>query len=493
VEVQLLEADPINAAIAAAQRPADLTFKVITGAMTASLDETTGKKSLHCTASSTVEDLHGDVMTEDCVRDMAKQAKAKAMTIFLNHRYSVPEDVFGKTVSSQVLTRTTDPDTGKDVWDMDLDIDLAGSNPRTEKTWALIKDDMVRLGVSIGALIEEFDFKDKELGWWGGLIIKRVKLLEASIVGIPANQRSWVQNSVIAIGKSLGMSEEQIRARIKGQVTSPVTVHKIEANGVTRAMSTSTRVLLDGKDVTDEVTLDVTTKEADVNPDGTITLEADGPKNVIINGVPIMVPGAVYEQAEDDSVTKVADPGTPEALAFIREWGDETSVTPLTLSTAQIKLHREKLAELPSPETAAAPEGETSAEDAATNPDPTAGETPASDAALESAKTAAGSLSVTDDQKPLLEIVLGALEAAAGEVASLRNALTTKTEELTKVTAERDQALIDVKAAAEIVETLAKLPIGRKATFAGEIQGFRSRFAGMYDDDFLRMLESQER
>ncbi len=39
-------------------------------------------------------------MTSDCVQGMAPQAKAKGMTIFLNHSYQVPEDTFGKTVDA---------------------------------------------------------------------------------------------------------------------------------------------------------------------------------------------------------------------------------------------------------------------------------------------------------------------------------------------------------------------------------------------------------
>jgi hypothetical protein len=173
------------------------TFNIVTKAMTVKEAEN-GRRSLHCTASSTVEDLHGDTMTDECVRDMAAQAKSKGMTIFLNHRYNVPEDVFGVTQDSAVTSRAQDSE-GTAIWDLDLDIDLAGTNPRVPKTWELIKDDQVKLGVSIGAMIVDWDYKDEKQGWWGGLVIKKVDLLEASIVGIPANQRSWVQNAVAAI------------------------------------------------------------------------------------------------------------------------------------------------------------------------------------------------------------------------------------------------------------------------------------------------------
>lgn len=172
-------------------------FKIVTGALKA-VDSPDGRRVLHCTASSTITDRHGDEITEDCIRDMSKQAVEKSMTIFLNHHYIVPEDVIAKTYATQVLNRVKTDD-GAQIWDLDLDIEMVNSNPRADKTWDLLKGDMVKLGVSIGAMIEDWEYIDKDAGFWGGLRIKKVDLLEASIVGIPANQRSWVQNAVKAI------------------------------------------------------------------------------------------------------------------------------------------------------------------------------------------------------------------------------------------------------------------------------------------------------
>lgn len=169
----------------------------MTGALKA-VETADGRKTLHCTASSTINDRHGDEITEDCIRDMATQALSKGMTIFLNHEYKWPEDAIGKTIASQVLNRTTDKD-GNQIWDMDLDIELANSNDRGQKSWRLIKEDGLNAGISIGAMIEDWEYIDKDAGFWGGLRIKKVDLLEASIVGVPANQRSWVQNAVKAI------------------------------------------------------------------------------------------------------------------------------------------------------------------------------------------------------------------------------------------------------------------------------------------------------
>jgi hypothetical protein len=77
-----------------------------------------------------------------------------------------------------------------------------------DQVYAQVKEDGIRLGVSIGAYILEYDFKDKDKGYWGGLIINKVLLVETSIVGIPANQRSWVQNAAMAIAqKHYGLTE----------------------------------------------------------------------------------------------------------------------------------------------------------------------------------------------------------------------------------------------------------------------------------------------
>jgi len=180
-------------------------FKIVTGALKA-VDSPDGRRVLHCTASSSITDRHGDEITEECIRDMSKQAVEKSMTIFLNHHYIVPEDVIAKTYAAQVLNRVK---TSEDIqiWDLDIDIEMVNSNPRADKTWDLLKGDMVKLGVSIGAMIEDWEYIDKDAGFWGGLRIKKVDLLEASIVGIPANQRSWVQNAVKAI-KSFTTSAE---------------------------------------------------------------------------------------------------------------------------------------------------------------------------------------------------------------------------------------------------------------------------------------------
>jgi hypothetical protein len=469
--------DPIDAAIAATalqpQPELPLTIKFITGVMKAAVS-TAGRKTLHATASSSIEDLHGDTILEEAIRDMAGQIKAKAMNIFLNHRYVVPEDVFGTTYAAQVLSRATETD-GSSIWDLDIDVALAESNPRVGKTWELIKEDEVKLGVSIGAQIIEWEYKDKDAGFWGGLIIKRLKLLEASIVGIPANQRSWVQNSIMVIGKDLGIPRIELEKRVK---TAHREVAPVE---VLRAAEVSQRVFLDGVDITDQIQIQVTETE----------LETTAPTTTVTVQPPLtMEPGAVYERASSGIISKIADAGSAEALGFIREWSDEANIAPLVLDADQVSLHREKLTATP-PDTNATPAQPGTVAEAATQTDHEADETAAT-ADLIAAATAVSTLSVPTEQEPIVEVILTALELAATRLTATTSRLETLTKENSELAVARDKAETDVKVAAEIVETLARLPIGRKTAFVEPITSFRERFAGMYPEAILSILDSND-
>lgn len=353
------------------------TFKIFSTALKAFEKDMDGtsRKFLSCTASSTIEDLHGDRMTEECVQGMAPQAKSKGMTIFLNHSYKVPEDVFGKTMDAKIVQRSVDGD-GKPIYDLDLEIMLNESNSRAMDTYAAIKDQGMKLGVSIGAMIQDYAFIDEEAGFWGGLEIKAVDLLEASIVGIPANQRSWVVNSLTALG-------------------APKVIINKALGRETKKLAEETPMPEDETALTD--TPEVTESAA---PDEMEIPEDD-----------------VHEATEDESDEKAGEP-----------------TTQVTLATATD--------------------------------------------AVDSLKSAGADAA-------LLEIVLGFLEGATEEVASLRKTVDDLTKEL-------DEARQDLVKAAEIVETIARTPLGRKAQFAAPVSTFRSRFSGMYDEGFLKLLEGDD-
>src|SRR4051812_17772127 len=279
--------------------PARPTFKIFSNALKAFEKEVDGtqRKFLSCTASSTVEDLHGDRMTAECVQGMAPQAKSKAMNIFLNHSYKVPEDVFGKTVDSKIVARSGDG--GVQVWDLDLEIMLNEANQRAIDTYAAIKDQGMKLGVSIGAMIEDYAFIDEEAGFWGGLEIKEVDLLEASIVGIPANQRSWVVNGLVALGapraiinKALGRSSDVAPA-------AP-------------AVATFGDTISPASPV--EVKIEPTEKQLAVTDDASATLKADAPASPEAES---QDGGDVSDDDDDEATETTASATLDEAEAAV--------------------------------------------------------------------------------------------------------------------------------------------------------------------------------
>jgi len=395
-------------------QPTGAMFKIFTGVLKTYEKDGDGRKYLSCTASSTVEDLHGDRMTSECVADMAPQAKSKGMTIFLNHSYKFPEDVFGKTTDAKIVSRAVDAN-GSAIYDLDLEIVLNEANPRALETYSAIKDQGMKAGVSIGAMIEDWAFIDEEKGFWGGLEIKAVDLLEASIVGIPANQRSWVINGLKALG-----APKEIIAKALGKDVTPTLL-----TGLANMVSTTGTLTSDNINITTgtSTNLDLFTQSLVTKagcPDcGQGKGEGDGCGN------------GFHKSAEPEDVP-------------------------------------------------AAPEEETPAEEA-TEPEPDP-EAEKGTASLEDAETAIVSLKAGGADGLLLDTVLGFFEGATEEVVSLRKALD-------DVTKERDELREEILAAAEIVETIARTPIGRKTQFTGPVTAFRARFGGLYDESFLKVLE----
>ena len=163
----------------------DVKFQIVTGLLKA-YEGGDGAKRLRTTASSTVLDIGGDEMELSALQSMASTAQQN-MTIFLNHKYQVPEDVLG-SVEAAVIK-----DAGG-VWDLDFDVRVEESNERAVKTWTQIQNG-TKLGCSIGARIPEGGYERTDTG----LKIKNIHLLEASIVGIPANPRSFVQFAMKAL------------------------------------------------------------------------------------------------------------------------------------------------------------------------------------------------------------------------------------------------------------------------------------------------------
>jgi phage head maturation protease len=151
-----------------------------------------GRKMLHGVASSTTKDLHGDTILRSALEDMERTAVG--MTIFLNHSYAVPADVAG-TVTKAIIKQDGVDQNHDPNYSLLFDIEVEDDNPEALRSWRYIQKGR-KLGLSIGAMIPDGGAKRQKDGSY---LIEHVNLLETSIVGIPANPKSWVEYAASAL------------------------------------------------------------------------------------------------------------------------------------------------------------------------------------------------------------------------------------------------------------------------------------------------------
>ncbi|MGH8164374.1 MAG: HK97 family phage prohead protease, partial [Rhodanobacteraceae bacterium] len=163
-------------------------------------------------ASSNVRDRHGDTITAQGQAQMLEAAKG--LTMFLNHEYNVPEDVLGTCEESTL-------EASGDVIDLAIRCKLAQSSKRAMDCWKLIQADKVKLGVSIGGQLTEFEVdeeNDDGSSWCPPLIIDGINLLEISLCGVPANPRSYTRDFVSEISRGFMRSaarSPQVRGMLR--------------------------------------------------------------------------------------------------------------------------------------------------------------------------------------------------------------------------------------------------------------------------------------
>ena len=145
------------------------------------------------TASSDAEDLAGDDFAESAINQM--RAQMKGMSVFLNHSYDLPEDLFG-TVEETIIERREvfNPVTGETKKTLCLDLEIRpvteDENPRGVRVYNMIRKGQRKLGSSVTVLVVKAKKKEN-----GGKHITDVFTIEDSIVGIPCNQTAWVHTS----------------------------------------------------------------------------------------------------------------------------------------------------------------------------------------------------------------------------------------------------------------------------------------------------------
>ena len=128
-------------------------------------------------ASSTAEDLDGDVISPALLRRMSRDIVE--LPLFSDHHYTVGT-VLGKVVSAQVVDRAG-------VTDLDVVVELLPEgDPGADKVWALAQNN-VPIGLSVG--IQVIDYRQRP-GGTRGIELLDGEVVDLSVVGIPAQRRS---------------------------------------------------------------------------------------------------------------------------------------------------------------------------------------------------------------------------------------------------------------------------------------------------------------
>lgn len=393
-------------------------FNIFTGLLKAS-KSADGKMRLHGVASSTTRDLHGDVMEASALEDMERSANQN-LTIFLNHSYDIPEDVAGSVEKAVMKTRGADQD-GNPNHDLDMDILINDANDRAVQAWRAI-DKGTKLGLSIGAVIPEGGaIRDKKSG---ALTIRNVNLLETSLVGIPANPRSWVEYAV----KSFNSQKDATTVPL-GQPT----------------------LTLDGSHYKIEGEVDGL-KLADTEPE--VVIDAAG--------CPTCGKGkADSDDCADPYHTKDVEPEITDATVTVIQidTGDESSESDSSSSDDS--------------SSQAEPESGGGDYDAGASPD----------------LVYAGPVSETVQRTlDLLATTTSELIAARAQVSELTVSLGDATRDRDQAKASLDLLVIET---AKVLSRLQDAPFARKAIVFEAQQELRAKYAGLYDETFMKTLESQ--
>lgn len=205
----------------APRRKASPDFYVQTGRLTVKKADAE-RPIIAGTASSTAVDLDQERFSLTAMQDMAKAFPG--MTAFFNHKYSVPADVAGRIKTTKLTRR------GQDI-DLDITLEMTLATQAARETYALIEEG-TKLGISVGVLVNDYHHVregDRKI-----LEITRVEPIEASLVGVPSNRRSWVQQATASIKRKaakIGGNGKGQKASVEGsyrRLYGPSVAHSYE-------------------------------------------------------------------------------------------------------------------------------------------------------------------------------------------------------------------------------------------------------------------------
>lgn len=207
------------------------TFKFYTNTLKAVKDD--NARYIVGVASSTGIDRDGDRMSEAALQTMKSTAEAN-LTIFTNHEYRVPDDLFGsctdatikaKKDQSPIVVKSEDGENEIATFspqEMEIRIKVVSDavNPKAGQIYKAIEEG-INLGFSIGGVVKNavkvFDEATQKLC----NLIDAIDLYEISIVSIPANPDAMN----LAISKSLS-SKKSDKASDKEEIVE--IIKKIE-------------------------------------------------------------------------------------------------------------------------------------------------------------------------------------------------------------------------------------------------------------------------
>lgn len=387
----------------------DPRFKITSGLLKAYKSDD-GSRRLKTTASSSIQDHGKDRMFLSALQSMAKSA-LENMTIFLNHSYTVPEDVLGSVEDVVLHEAGMGPDGA--IYDLDFDVRVNESNPRAISTWEAIEAG-TKLGTSIGAIVKDYD-KNTDGGW----DIKDVELLEASIVGIPANPRSWVHYARKSIEDVLKKADDEEPVEPE-PATEPAGCEDCGECETCKAAGI---------------------EKADTCPTcGKPKAECSGHKSE----EPELTASEEVEAVEDTAVELTAE--------------------------LEVELTNQASAQ----EASADPETATEAD----TPDP-------------DREVADAMKSLTPEHAAELVKLLPSVQTLAAQFSTLADELAEEREIRLHLQQELDDANANLAVAKQIIDTIADLPLPRKARMTAAVSDFRKQLSGVYSEEFLRMLENK--
>jgi HK97 family phage prohead protease len=464
------------------KQPGGITvdFKLFTGTLKAYETES-GDRYVSGTTSSTIRDLHGDAMAMSALKSMEDTAKQN-MTVFLNHNYNVPEDLFGSATDARIVKRT-DEETGQEVYDLDIDVKVCpeDENPQAMQAYRAIKRG-VKLGLSIGARVENADKKRDEKSGIDTYVINKVRLLEASVVGIPANQRSYLHNAVKSLRSK--PEENEVEHAIIRDLTDKV--EEIEGQQAVEKNETedSTSAELE-KNMTEEIAPQVAEETPEVAPEAEPAVAVEPAVEPVAEEIHAEAHAAVDEYRE------VSEADVEEVLAEVLA---SATSNRLALETGA-PLQGEAEAPVAEP-VAAEPVAEEVAVEAApaeAAPIDAVIEEPVAEPAPEDQGVEpiadlndAEKSSDVDDIGKIVEVAKSALDAAKTaqqEVETLRK-------EITELAAAKAKVEKDLESAMNVIDRLAAEPVGRKLISKATEQ--RHSDATWLHPYIQRVLEAQD-